>query len=133
MLRIPDARLPCHAQQLHRALTPRLRPRHVVVIVAWALRLGTPGAHGVGAAFVPWLCEGGEVLAVGGPGDEDAEEATGDDVEGVMARVHDAGGGDEGGAEGGHEDDEGLPDLAAAVEDVELAGEVEREVEEPGE
>ncbi len=82
---------------------------------------------------MPWLCEGGEVLAVGGPGDEDAEEAAGEDVEGVVARVHDAGGGDEGGAEGGDEDEEGLPDLAAAVEDVELAGEVEREVEEPGE
>lgn len=133
LLRIPDAGLARHAQQLDRALAPRLRSRHVVVVVARALGLGAPGAHGVGAAFVPRLGERGEVLAVGGPGDEDAEEAAGDDVEGVVPRVHDAGGGDEGGAEGGDEDDEGLPHLAAAVEDVELAGEVEREVEEAGE
>lgn len=82
---------------------------------------------------MPGFGEGREVLPVGGPGDEDAEEAAGEDVEGVVPRVHDAGGGDEGGAEGGDQDDEGLPHLAAAVEDMELAGEVEREVEEAGE
>lgn len=70
-------------------------------------------------------------MPIRSPSDEDAEEASGYHVEGVVARIHDSGCGDEGGAEGGDQDDEGLPHLAAAVEDVEFPGEVEREVEKP--
>ena len=51
----------------------------------------------------------------------------------MVARVHDARAGDEGGAEGGEQRDDGFPDFAFGVEDVELGGEVEGEVEEAGE
>ena len=51
----------------------------------------------------------------------------------MVTGVHDARVGDEGGAEGGNEDENGLPYFAALVEGVQFGGEIEGEVEKTGE
>jgi hypothetical protein len=50
----------------------------------------------------------------------------------VVAGVHDAGARDEGRAEGGDHDDEGAPDLALGVHNVQFRREVQREIEQAG-
>lgn len=95
--------------------------------------LAAPAADREGPTFLPGIGYGREVLAVCYPGDEEAEQGAGEDIERVVAGVHDARIGDEGGAEGGNEDEKGLPYFAALVEDVQFGGEIEREVEKTGE
>ena len=72
-------------------------------------------------------------MSVRGPGYEYAEGGAGEDIEGVVAGVHDASAGDEGGAERGNHDDKGPPHFALGVQNMQLCGEVQREVEEAGE
>jgi hypothetical protein len=60
----------------------------------------------------------GKVLSVCAPRYKDAHEAAGEYVKRMVARVHDAASGHEGGGDAWHKHDEGLPDLALGVEHV---------------
>jgi len=83
-----------------------------------------PGADWKSAAFLPGFRKWGEVLAVAGPGSYDTEKASCNNVERVVAVIHDAATGDQEGAECGNEDDEELPYFTTGIEDVELCREV---------
>jgi len=64
------------------------------------------------------MADGGEVLSVTTPGDENAESGAEEDVKRMVACVHDAGNGDAGGGEGRNKHDHSTPDFASLVEDV---------------
>jgi hypothetical protein len=68
-------------------------------------------------------------LAVGGPRHQNTEHRARNDIEGVMTGVHDARAGDEGSAESWDHDNEGPPDLALGIQDVQFRSKVERKVE----
>ena len=96
-----------------------------MIILARSLRVGTPASHRVCSAFVPRFANRREVLAVRCPSNEYAEQASRDDIKGMVTRVHDTRHSDEGCAQGGDEDNEGLPDFAFVIENVEFCRKIE--------
>lgn len=63
------------------------------------------------------------------PGADNTQKPAGDDIERMVACVHDTRDGDESRGKDGNHDDESLPSLAAVIHDMELATQPKREVE----
>lgn len=91
-----------------------------------------PGSHWIGTSFVPDVADGWEVLAIGAPGAENTQYGAEEDVESVMAGVHDARHGDARGSQRRDQDDHGAPDFTFLVQDMELAGKIEGQKKETG-
>lgn len=94
-----------------------------------SLWFSSPGPDGIGATLTPGFSDWREVLAISSPSDDNTQQASGDDVERMMACVHDAGYCDESSAKRWDKDDEGLPNFAFVVEDVQFCGKIDGEVE----
>jgi hypothetical protein len=68
---------------------------HEKCLVLRRLGLATPASDGIGAAFTPGLANRREVLPIRQPGNDYTQGAARQNVEGVMAGVHNTGAGHE--------------------------------------
>lgn len=66
-------------------------------------------------------------MAVRGPGDKESQQAPGDDIERVMASIHDSGNGNEASGEARDEHNNRFPSFSTSIQDVELTSQVKRE------
>jgi hypothetical protein len=88
-----------------------------------------PSTDWIGATLAPGLGERREVLAVRDNGADNSQERSGDDVERVMAGIHNPRHCNKGCRKDGHHDQKALPGLAAVVHDMELSTQPQGSIE----